>query len=367
MSRWLLALVAFGFSLAPVCSADPKPLWEIETFPNAKKPHDVRWVGYSLDGKMLIAQVDENMDRDDYGDSTSRLFVWDVETRKEQQNLKLGKQTSGGDPMHANATTKTGSVLIAGRPSEEVRLADGARVASKEVDWSVGVWLNADSSDSLWLCRQGFDYQLSYGKMPLFALAGKKEPVRERWVTTKLGGDWSEAPPVVAASSDLTRLILYPRSDHKLALYNVAVGDTLKLTEVATVPAAHKAAITTQRFSPDGKIFVTGSRDTSVCLWDVEKAGKDWKPRATISAGPFTPVALAFSPDGHALAVGTTADKGLANLFLIDPKAGKLLASYRLDGTVMTLAYSPDGKTLVTGDSKGRIKTWNAGALRNPD
>lgn len=31
-----------------------------------------------------------------------------------------------------------------------------------------------------------------------------------------------------------------------------------------------------------------------------------------------------------------------------------------------TVAYSPDGKTLVTGNNLGRIQAWDAERLRNP-
>ena len=56
MSRWLLALVGIGFALAPL-RADPKPLWEIDTFPDARGFHPVQWVGFSPDGAGLASAV----------------------------------------------------------------------------------------------------------------------------------------------------------------------------------------------------------------------------------------------------------------------------------------------------------------------
>ena len=365
MSRGVLALVAFGFALTPV-RADPKPLWEIEAFPDAKGLHEVQWVGYSPDGKTLTAQVVEKYDGDTLT-ITRRLFAWDVTVRKEILNHKLGSCASRG--THANATTKVGTVLVAGKSPEEVRLTDGTGVTAKDL-WGrpVGVWFNADNSDSLWLTGEGLaDYGLVHGKMPPLAPGPKKGATREEWRRTKLPGTWNDGDyPVVAVNSDLTRFALSSHSNRKLVLHNIAVADELKLTEVATVPTGHKGGIDVLQFGPDGNALATGGGDGNVCLWDVTRAGKDWKPRATISAGNWTVIALAFSPDGRTLAAGTTGSKNWPNLFVIDPNAGKALASYRLGISVTSVAYSPDSKVLVTGNNLGLLQAWDAEALRNP-
>lgn len=366
MSRGILALVALGFTIAPLRAADPKPQWEIETFPHAKQLQLVRWVGYSPDGTTLLAQVEDEFSRED-ARYTSRLFSWEVATRKDKLNLKLGLHTYSGGGMYANATTKVGSTLVAGEWAEEIRLADGARGEAKELrKWPVGVWFNLESSDCLWLVERGLDeYAVAYGKMPPIEANPNKKPGSEQWLKTKLTSGFSIGIPVVTANADLTRLALAVRS-RKLTLSNIAVADDLTLTEVSAVPSFHKGAVSTMRFNPDGKTLATGSEDSTVCLWDVTKAGKDWKPRATVTTGTCTVAALAFSPDGHTLAVGTL-DTKKASLHIVDVPAGKVLTSYRLDRAVTALAYSPDGKTLVTGDSQGRVQTWDAAELRNPN
>ena len=364
MSRWILAVVAFGFTFASV-RADPKPLWEIDTVIDAKRRQEVRWITFAPDGKTLVAQIaDASKPQDDLYPIS--LSVWDVATRKEKLNAKLGEQGYVGGAIFSNATTKTGSVLIAGKPSQEVRIADGVKVLAKGLEGrSIGVWFNSDSSDSLWLFDRGIDgFSLSYGKTPPLA-PDPKMVVRDEWLTTELPGDWSEDRPVVTVNSDLTRLAISSRSYRKLTLYNLAVDDKLKLTAVAAVLDGHKASISTMRFSPDGNTLATGSWDTTVCLWDVTKASKDWEPRATISAGKYTVIALAFSPDGRTLAIATL-DFRQANLYFLDVTAGKVVASHRIDGALMSVAYSPDGKTLVTGHDSARVKVWDAEALRNP-
>src|SRR5262249_3300958 len=120
---------------------------------------------------------------------------------------------------------------------------------------------------------------------------------------------------------------------HVLGLYSLTSGDTSKLTELAAVPGSHLGAIASTQFSPDGTILATGSKNSSVGLWDVTKAGKDWKPYETIAAGQWTVLCLAFSPDGRTLVAGTS-DRMRANLYLIDVRGRKLVASHRLESTL---------------------------------
>lgn len=366
MSRWILALACSGFVLAPV-RADPKPLWEIDTFPDPKGWHPVRWLGFAPDGKTLAAQITDESNREDVS-SSYRLLAWDAATRKETLNHKQGARGFAGGAMLANALTKVGTVLTAGKSPEEVRLADGISVTAKGL-WGrpAGVWVNADSSDSLWLADEGSGYSLVHGKMPPLAPDPKKGAARDEWRRTKLPSKWDDGEfPAVAVNFDLTRFAVSSHGSRKLALYNIAVANELKFTEVASVPTAHKSGIDVLQFSADGRALATGGGDGNVCLWDVTKAGKDWKPHATIGAGNWTVIALAFSPDGKTLAAGTTGSKQWQNLFVIDRNAEKVLASYALGSAVTALAFSPDGKVLVTGDTLGRVKAWDPEALRNP-
>jgi WD40 repeat protein len=234
----------------------------------------------------------------------------------------------------------------------------------------VAVWANPNAQEALWLLTRPpfFDnYALALGKMPGFGARPEKQP-DEKWLRASWKQIDGEITHGFAASPDNTRFAVGKRdSPVALVLYTVAVAEELKLTEVAAVANPHKGNISKIQFSPDGKTLATGSEDSTVCLWDVEKAGKDWKPRAKSPLGWGTVGSLAFSPDGLTLAVGTW-DKGRANLYFFDVASGKAVASYRLGGQLMSVAFSPDGKTLVTGDfATGRIKLWNAGALRNPD
>lgn len=143
-------------------------------------------------------------------------------------------------------------------------------------------------------------------------------------------------------------------------------------------------------FSPDGKIMAftkvvnptptKAPTEESVILWDIAagKVIRTWTVKASTYAGMF-------SPDGRTLALGTnewefkegnekerkgkSTGENTAVLSLWETATGKQLwrsAGY-LEG-VLSIAFSPDGKTLVSGgeyfhrekgDRHGEIKLWD--------
>jgi WD40 repeat protein len=203
---------------------------------------------------------------------------------------------------------------------------------------------------------------------PIDNEGGKRAPVTPAPEVKLKRVRHDRATLAVAANHGLSRLAFAtatrnPTPQLELHLYAVSTGKDLKVTETATVPSVHEEAISVMQFSPDGTVLATGGFDCAVGLWDVTKAGKDWKPRAMIPTGNFTVSCLAFSPDGRTLAAGTYDRKGKPNLFLIDVAAGKIVASHKAGDQLGAVAYSPDGKVLVTGHSGGAIRAWDAAAL----
>ncbi len=81
----------------------------------------------------------------------------------------------------------------------------------------------------------------------------------------------------------------------------------------------------------------------------------------------FTPWSLAFSPDGRLLAIaGGSPESVSGEVELLNVATGKITANWQLPGTteVHTVAFSPDGKTLVTGDDKGVTTMWEVATHR---
>lgn len=117
----------------------------------------------------------------------------------------------------------------------------------------------------------------------------------------------------------------------------------------------------TVAFSPDGT-RVAGRFETKAVLWDAATG----KPAATFvgrdPSGDGTVMRVAFSPNGQRLAVGH--QMGLVRVW--DIATAKPVADLALPGkvgelsrTITGLAYSPDGKLLAVGGDKG-LTVWNA-------
>ncbi|MCB9109006.1 MAG: WD40 repeat domain-containing protein [Anaerolineales bacterium] len=72
-------------------------------------------------------------------------------------------------------------------------------------------------------------------------------------------------------------------------------------------------------------------------------------------------VSLAFSPDGHTLAVaaGNPKAKGSLTLWHIPEMQLSQTLAAEHDNTVWSVAFSPDGQTLAAGNQSNRIQLWH--------
>ncbi len=149
--------------------------------------------------------------------------------------------------------------------------------------------------------------------------------------------------------------------DDTIRLWDVATGDTIRTL------TGHKRDVYSVAFSPDGKTLASASK--TVRLWDV-RIGETilTLPEGSLSTGgghTDDVYSVSFSPDGKTLATGSRD----STILLWDVRTGDLLRTltgHRLYDRVSVL-LSPDGNTLASASGgwgedpafDGRIRLWD--------
>jgi WD40 repeat protein len=192
-------------------------------------------------------------------------------------------------------------------------------------------------------------------------------------------------------------------------------GTELRVWDVATGKEraelnGHKDFVSAVAYAPDGKTFASGSHDGTVIIWDAQTL----KSKLTLAAFQGEIVSLAYSPDSTTLLAGSTTWAGLEQqkhtLKHYEVRTGKLRwevkpsghdmrgVQFLPDGKLVTfgasqdvvfldartgeywawmrssdkkqgcwpVVLSPDGKTVVTGDSRGCVRVWDVPKEKMP-
>ena len=306
------------------------------------------WVGsvaFSPDGQTLAS-----------GSADQTVRLWDVQTG---QNLKtLVGHTNGvravafspdGQTLASSSNDQTVCLwaiqtgecikVLSGHTNEVLSVAfspDGQTLASGSVDQTVRLWnvVHTGASDSD-LC--------------LKTLSGHTNGVRS--VAFSPNGQ------TLASGSD----------DRTVRLWDVTTISAQSAVQCLKTLSGHNNWVWAVAFSPDGKALVSGSFDQTVRVWDVQ-TGQSLK---TLSGHTSWVRAVAFSPNSCLLA--SCSDDQTVQLWNIAPlgkdKAvdrDKLLDRDKnlknLSGhtnTVRSVAFGPDGRTLVSGSFDRTVRVWD--------
>lgn len=297
-------------------------------------PEPVTAVAYAPDGRLLAATGGHTTD-------SGRLGVWDVATGVQRADLTLRwtgyALTFSPDSRH----------LAIGPISQEVY---GVRYSKGD---SIGIQSHFGSGDQ----KGGYLWNTAEGTR-CTTLPNQPDAITQLLFSpdsTRLaiGSDSSSTAPIDQ------------RTRAEVQLYDVTAGhldETLMWLGTAPLTIA---------YSPDGRTIATGSnvpgKAPAGLLWDSGRA----KPRAALETTGFPPsgrpmhrpgvvVALVYSPDGSLLAGSVAGEVRLWN-----PANGRLIGI--LDEPrdfVKDLAFSPDGRLLVTASEERRARIWNVVARR---
>ncbi len=153
----------------------------------------------------------------------------------------------------------------------------------------------------------------------------------------------------MAFSPDSKTLLTVAPTD-KTRMWDAATGQPDRLT------LTHQGAVHSVAYSPDGKTVLAGSydRQRTARMWDAA-TGKPIGRPFDASSGSSIPWRIA--PMARPCSPGApTGRRGCGT----PPPAIRSVAPLTHQGIVYAVAYSPDGKTVLTGSADQTARLWDA-------
>ena len=157
----------------------------------------------------------------------------------------------------------------------------------------------------------------------------------------------------VAFSPDGT-LLASSSYDSTIKVWDIRTGQIQKTL------TGHKRSVYSVAFSPDGRTLASGGRDEFIRFWDVATGAL----LRTIAGHVNRVAGVMYSPDGKKLAsyghdkkinIWAAGTGEFVKTLELDPE----LDTRRSGWVYATLAFSPDSRTIVTGDRYGNIHVWD--------
>jgi WD40 repeat protein len=120
-------------------------------------------------------------------------------------------------------------------------------------------------------------------------------------------------------------------------------------------PMGARGAVAQLALSPDGTTVASSAHMTgALLLWDLR--GRK-EPVKLDNRGSHGPSSIAYSPDGKMLAY-SAGELGFT-MVLWGPANAKPRGTLEGSATTLSMAFTPDGRRLITGHSNGEVVLWD--------
>lgn len=290
-------------------------------------------VPFSPDGTAVLSEREDDV-----------VTVWDVATGKERMTLKHDTRDSGAK--------ETAKVVLFGGTRHLLALqtgysGDGKWIFTINGDKSAKIWDATDGRLKTNITNNERIYRASFTPDSNGFLTVEQEGGMKLW-EVETGMRLGQVAPKGLLEGEIKGFEFSP-DGRTVATFTA--GDT-RLWNVKTAELLFKlpkSEGTDASFSPDGHWLATASNDkqTAGKLWNVESG----ELKLALPPIGYKTSSVVFNADGTIVA--TSNDKGV---MLWDAQTGTLLA--RLDEARYPVAFSRDGRTLVTGGRQDTALLW---------